>query len=145
MSEETRLAQPPAVTPPAEPNLDEVIGKVEKLAAAVAAKEERTAVQGMGSAPSDAAAHSYLSARSSLEPFRPVVDWLFGVQGAALPDPQFRRADMIYWTLTGDFEMRGKFDRERVMLSGATTATLPGMAVDAMNKVIAAQFSALTH
>jgi hypothetical protein len=31
------------------------------------------------------------------------------------------------------------------MLTGATTATLPAMAVDAMNRVILEQFSALTH
>jgi hypothetical protein len=170
MSEETKLAQPPVVVPPAEPKLDDLVDQVERLtqivsseerekervavaalatkvnelAAVLGKREEETAVKGMGAAPADRVA-AYFSARSSLEQFRPVVDWLFGVQGAPLPDPQFRRADGIYWALTGDFELRGMFDRERVMLTGATTSTLPGMAVDAMNKVMMAQFSALTH
>jgi hypothetical protein len=88
---------------------------------------------------------SYLSVRSGLEAFKGNVDWLFGVKGSPLPDPQFRRADAIYWALTGDFGLRGMFDRDRVMLTGATTSTLANMAVDAMNRVIMEQFSALTH
>ena len=40
MSEKTELAQPPVVQPPAtEPNLDEVVGKIEKLAAIVGDQE----------------------------------------------------------------------------------------------------------
>ncbi len=170
MSDKVDTALPVVQPPPAEPNLDEVVGKIEKLAAivgdqerekqataiaalaakveeltaVVAAKEEKTAVHGMGTAPTDKVA-AYLSTRSGLERFSGNVDWLFGVKGAPLPDPQFRRADAIYWALTGDFELRGMFDRDRVMLTGATTSTLPALAVDAMNRVIIEQFSALTH
>jgi len=71
------------------------------------------------------------------------VDWLFGVSGADMPDRDFRRADRIYWHLTGDYEFRGVFDPERVMLASASTSTLPAMAVNAMNKVLQTQFSAL--
>lgn len=169
MEEKKDLAQPggpPVVVPPAEPKLDDVIGKIEKLAAivndqekerqqtalaaltakvdelaiAVAAREERTAVRGMGVAP----VASYLTQRTELDRFAGCVDWLFGAPGAPMPDPQMRRADSIYRALTGDWEMRGKFDRERVLLASATTTTLADLAVNAMNKVILEQFSHLT-
>jgi hypothetical protein len=78
---------------------------------------------------------------NGLDRFTPNVDWLFGVSGAALPDPQFRKADEIYRALTGDYEFRGVFDPERVMLATATTSTLANLAVNAMNKVIINQFA----
>jgi hypothetical protein len=51
----------------------------------------------------------------------------------------------VYVALTGDVYFRGVFDGGRVQFSGATTTTLPNLAVDAMNRVIVQQFQALEH
>lgn len=108
--------------------------KVNELTAAVAQKEAAGAVKGIRVA----------EQTTALDRFSSVIDWLFGVQGAAVPDPQYRKADMIYFALTGDGEFRGVFDPNRVQLASATTVTLPNLAVNAMNKVIMTQFSYLS-
>jgi hypothetical protein len=117
--------------------------KVERLTAALLEREERKAVVGMGQAPNDRLM-SVISGRDQHDNYQGMIDWLFGVPGADMPDPQFRRSDRIYWGLTGDYEFRGVFDPRRVALASATTSTLADMAVNAMNKVIMTQFSALT-
>lgn len=76
---------------------------------------------------------------------RSIVDWFFGVPGARTPAANMRRFDQLYVALTGDEEFRGLFDPTRVMFAAATTATLPKLAADAMNKVIIEQFRVLTH
>jgi hypothetical protein len=121
----------------------ELAGKVERLTAALLEREERKAVTGMGQAPNDRLM-SVITGRDQEENFQGMMDWLFGVRGAEMPDPQYRRSDRIYWALTGDYEFRGVFDPRRVQLASASTSTLADMAVNAMNKVIATQFSALT-
>ncbi len=71
------------------------------------------------------------------------VDWFFGVQGVPIPPSNYRRLDQLYVALTGDTSFHGVFNPDRVMLASATTTTLANMAVDAMNKVVAAQMSHL--
>lgn len=73
------------------------------------------------------------------------VNWLFGVPGAAAPEPMMRKADILYVALTGDGDFRGVFDASRLMFAAATTTTLANLAVNAMNRVVAAQFSHLSH
>ncbi|MDX1664842.1 MAG: hypothetical protein R3272_13705, partial [Candidatus Promineifilaceae bacterium] len=82
--------------------------------------------------------------QSGVDRIASAVDWLFGVRDADLPDPNFRNARTLYTALTGDFEFYGTFQPDRVMLTGATTATLANLAANAMNKVIIQQFSLLT-
>jgi len=121
---------------------------VERLTTSLAHNEEANVVEGLGQAPHDPAARPgqrWGGMQTGLDRFSPVVDWLFGVEGAALPDPQFRRADLIYTALTGDWEFTGLFDGERVALAGASPVTLPNLAVNAMNKVIVTQFSKLRY
>ncbi len=111
--------------------------QVAHLTAALGRQEEPTVVQGMGQPP------RVQGMQSGIERFAPTIDWLFGVQGAPYPDPQFRRADMIYQALTGDWEWRGVFNPDRVMLAGVNTTDLPNLAVNAMNKVILLQWASL--
>jgi hypothetical protein len=117
--------------------------KVERLTAALLDREERRAVTGMGQAPNDRLM-SVITGKDQQDNFQSMIDWLFGVPGAEMPDPQYRRSDRLYWALTGDYEFRGVFDKRRVQLANANTTTLADMAVNAMNKVIMTQFSALT-
>jgi len=112
------------------------------LTAALATRIEPGVIQGMGQPPCEGSPGRIHGMQTPLDRFT-AVDWIFGVEGAEMPDPQFRRMDAVYRALTGDYELRGVFDKERVMLAAATTGTLAGMAVNAMNKVIMVQFSAL--
>ncbi len=72
-------------------------------------------------------------------------DWIFGVPDAGYPEPTLRDVRGLYQMLTGDYEWRGTFHGDRVQLTGATTATLADIAANAMNKVIMAHFSVLSH
>lgn len=136
-SEESGPATPPAQ--PAAPALEERLARLEqgidRLTAALAAREQ--VVEGLGRPP------VVQGMQTGIERFAPNIDWLFGVPGAPYPDPQFRRADMIYQALTGDWEWRGVFNPDRVMLAGANTTDLPALAVNAMNKVIGVAWASL--
>ncbi len=76
---------------------------------------------------------------------RGIVDWMFGVPGAKTPQANMRNFAQLYVAMTGDTEFRGVFDPTHVMFAAATTATLPNMAVDAMNKVIIQQMARMDH
>lgn len=77
-----------------------------------------------------------------IERFKGAVDWMFGVPGASLPTPEYRKLDLLYVALTGDVDIIGRFDPSRAF--AASPVTLPDMAVDAMQKVMIAQFSMLS-
>ncbi len=80
-----------------------------------------------------------------LDEARDLVGFFFGAAGAPTPPPNLRSFADLYVALTGDVYFRGVFDGERTLFSGATTSTLPNLAVDAMNRVIVQQFAALEH
>lgn len=73
-----------------------------------------------------------------------IVNWIFGVEGAPTPAYNMRRVDQLYVALSGDTNFTGVFDPTRVQLAASPT-TLPNLALDAMNKVIAAQFARLRY
>lgn len=64
------------------------------------------------------------------------LDWVFGWQGAALPSPSMRNVRELYQAITGDSEWRGMFNPAYAQLSAASTTTLAGMVVNALNKVV---------
>lgn len=134
---------PPVDLSPLAAQLNSLQAEVARLSSALAGQEESNVVTGMGTPPRDPAPGRIWGMSTSLDRFAPAVDWLFGVQGAAPPDPQFRKADMIYQALTGDWDWRGVFDPSRVMLAGANSTDLPNMAVNAMNKVIVLLYASL--
>lgn len=125
---------------PAEDRLARIEANIERLTAALAQQEEPKVVQGMGTPPRQPAVSGMAN---GIDRFSPAIDWLFGVPGATPPDPQFRRADMVYQALTGDWEWRGMFNRDRVMLTGVNSTDLPNLAVNAMNKVVLVQWASL--
>lgn len=99
---------------------------------------------------SDGAAHREgamhrVSLRDGLDEARELVGFFFGAADAPEPPPNLRSFADLYVALTGDVHFRGVFDGDRAQFSGATTSTLPNLAVDAMNRVIVQQFQALEH
>ncbi|TXH49233.1 MAG: hypothetical protein E6Q97_23080 [Desulfurellales bacterium] len=71
------------------------------------------------------------------------VNFLFGVNGATLPEPTLRNPQLLYFAITGDYEWHGVFRPERVQFANANTTTLAGLAVNAMNKIINMQMARL--
>ena len=63
------------------------------------------------------------------------MDWMFGSRKAPMPPPSLRRLDDLYVAITGDVNFQGKFDPAYAQLAAATTTTLAGMVVNALNKV----------
>ncbi len=93
---------------------------------------------------SESATHR-VSLRDGLDEARELVGFFFGAADAPEPPPNLRSFADLYVALTGDVHFRGVFDGDRAQFSGATTSTLPNLAVDAMNRVIVQQFQALEH
>jgi hypothetical protein len=112
---------------------------VAEARAELAALQEGNVVQIGGKAPRD------MQVRDAMDEASDHVNWFFGVGGAKTPPANMRRFDQLYVALTGDTEFRGIFDPTRLMFASATTATLPNLAVDALNKVIVEQMVRLDH
>lgn len=62
------------------------------------------------------------------------LDWIFGCKTEA-PPPSLRDMRTIYQFITGDVNWYGSFDPEWSQLASATSTTLAGMVVDALNRV----------
>jgi len=117
--------------------VDQLTSGMEKLTEALVGREERRVINdmGLGHAPRDRGAQLY-GMTVPEDDFRNAVNWMFGVAEAKLPNPQLRSPKFLYEALTGDFAWQDQFDRGLVVLGSANPTTLPGMAVDAMNRVI---------
>lgn len=72
-----------------------------------------------------------------------IVDWLFGVHAAALPEPTMRQPRNFYGALTGDFDWTGRLHTERAQFASANTVSLADLAANAMNKVLVQAWPAL--
>ncbi len=125
---------------------------IDRARAELAALNEAGVVrlgQGLGQVQrtGDSASHRMGRIRLSdpLDEARELVGFFFGAAGAPTPPPNLRSFADLYIALTGDVFFRGVFDGGRVQFSGATTSTLPNLAVDAMNRVIVQQFRVLEH
>jgi len=64
------------------------------------------------------------------------LNWLFGVRDEPMPVPSMRSVRDLYQVITGDHDWRGVFNPEWSQLSAASTTTLAGMVVNALNKVV---------
>ena len=120
-------------------NPGEVEKAVAEARAELAALTEANVVQIGGQAP------RRFQVSDAKDEARDIVDWMFGVDGAKVPAANMRNFAQLYVALTGDSEFRGVFDPSMIMFAGATTATLPNLAVDAMNKVIVQQMARMDH
>jgi hypothetical protein len=74
--------------------------------------------------------------RTGLDDMQEALDWCLGVQGGPTPAPSLRNIRDVYLAITGDVDFYGAFNREHSLLSAASTATLPGLARNSLNKVV---------
>ncbi len=77
------------------------------------------------------------------ERLQDALSWAFGDREVGTPAPSYRNIRDIYLAITGDINFRGVFDPNHAMLAAATTSTLAGMAVNALNKVILQHYEAM--
>jgi hypothetical protein len=124
------------------PSPQALAAAIEEARAELAAATELSVVQIGGQPPRGPRLSGMVA---PLDQAQSAVNWLFGVPNSALPEPTLRKADLLYVALTGDANFHGRFDGDRLAFAGATTATLPNLAVNALNKVVQSQFSDLAH
>lgn len=67
--------------------------------------------------------------------FQNAWDWMFGAP-VEMPKPGLRTLADVYTAMTGDINFWGNFNPEYAQFAEANSTTLPGMAVNALNKVI---------
>jgi hypothetical protein len=64
------------------------------------------------------------------------LNWLLGARLEPTPPPGLRSLPDLYQAITGDHNWYGVFSPEWTQLASATTTTLAGMVVNALNKVV---------
>lgn len=112
----------------------QISGAVEQLTTALTRQEEQRAVGGMnmGVAPHDnPRLHGMLN---SLDRIEVALDALIG--GSAPPSgvPSLTGIRELYHILSGDYEMHGRYQSERVMLASVNSSTMAGLVANALNK-----------
>ncbi|MFN8469358.1 MAG: hypothetical protein U0X20_27630 [Caldilineaceae bacterium] len=74
--------------------------------------------------------------RTGTDDLQEALDWCLGVQGGRVPPPSLRNIRDVYLAITGDVDFYGVFNPDHAQLAAASTTTLPGLAKNALNKVI---------
>ncbi|MCB0033253.1 MAG: hypothetical protein KDE51_04515 [Anaerolineales bacterium] len=76
------------------------------------------------------------SMRVPMDDAQDIMDYMFGVDDAPIPEPSMRNLRNFYIALTGDGSFYGVFQADHAQFASATTTSLPNLAKNAMNKVI---------
>lgn len=71
-----------------------------------------------------------------------IFNWAMGLASAPPPPPSMRSVRDLYLAITGDYDFHGKFIPTQAQLA-ATTVTLPGLAVNALNKVVLQYYASM--
>jgi len=118
-------------------------GDENKVAALIEAQRKveagllgRQLVQGIEPLGSGRGAGRLSGMRTPAEDLQDAVTWAFGDPTVKTPPPAMRNIRDLYLALTGDVNFYGIFDPQYAQLAAASTTTLPGMAVNALNKVV---------
>lgn len=74
--------------------------------------------------------------RDTVDKLQAGMDWMLGVPNAKAPAPNLRSIRDLYLAITGDYSFQGIFDPDLAQLASATTGTMAGMAVNALNKAV---------
>jgi hypothetical protein len=116
--------------------------QVEALTALVAEREQRHTVQGMAAASAAGPTAVLRPGLSGLEQVALALDALIaGARPAAGVAPLAGLRE-LYHLLSGDYELTGVFQPERVYLANVTSATMAGLVANALNKAIVNEFQA---
>ena len=115
---------------------------VERKRSLIAKLNEASTVQNFGAAPDAGRRSAVAVGLEGFDRLELAVDAMFGNEtpvGASFE--RLRGARDLYHQLTGDYEMRGAVNQDNVRFANVTTATLPNVVKNAMNKRVAMFFS----
>ena len=82
--------------------------------------------------------------RSEQDRAQEIMDWSVGLHAAPVPRPTCAACASCIWPSPATMPSRARWSRSRRSLPAATTATLPGLAANALNKVILQHFEAMS-
>jgi hypothetical protein len=108
--------------------------QIDRLTAAMAEQVEPQVVQGMGTPPAD---RTHISlGRTGLEQVSAAFEALIG--GRRPPDgiQPLTGIRELYHLLSGDYEMTGLFNADRVYLANVNSSTMAGLVANILNKVV---------
>ena len=109
---------------------------VDRITALLATREELNTVQGMGNPP-----RTRISVGpGSLDQVQLAVEAM--INGVRPPEGirPLTGIRELYHLLSGDYEMTGRFQEDRVYLANVTTSTMAGLVANALNKVVVNEF-----
>jgi hypothetical protein len=155
MSEERQNpAAPEALQSPPSPDVarleqqiahltESVAALTAQVAQAQAAEAEATTVQGMGAAPRDRTSPSapIRLGRTGVEQVQAAVEAMLA--GVRPPDgiQPLTGLRELYHILSGDYEMTGVFQKDRVYLANVTATTMASMVANVLNKRVMIEFA----
>ncbi len=121
-----------------EQQLEEQNSTLQRLNSYLAEQAEANAVHGMGQAPRE----QITVGRSGLEQVEAAFE---AMMAGVLPPPDVQPLTGIrefYHLLSGDYEMTGLFNTDRVMLANVNSSTMAGLVANALNKRVVNMFQA---
>lgn len=135
-----------AVTQPIREQLTDLQAEVSNLRAQLAQQADRTLVTGIrpiqdSATLARAGRHQIGEMQTPLDRAQAAMDWIFGNPLAPPPPPSMRSLADLYQAITGDVNWYGRFDPAWAQLAAATTTTLAGLVVNAMNKASLQHFN----
>jgi len=118
--------------------LGQVRGNLDRLLALMAGREEGETVQGHGEAPRT----RVRVGPGSLEQVQLAVEGLIAGTNPAQGVQPLTGIRELYMLLSGDYEMTGMYQGDRVYLANVTASTMAGLVANALNKVVINEFMA---
>ena len=132
----TQSAEPEPQPDPQAQRLEAIEGQLEILTATLAAREEEATIQGVGEP------QMLRGGLNSLDQVQIALDaMLDGVLPADSRVPPLRGVREFYELLSGDWEMKGLFQPDRVYLANVTSSTMAKMVADALNKRVVQSYA----
>lgn len=130
------VADPVPVADPVLAQLGAVEAQVDRLLGLVAGQEEQETIQGHGTAPRTRASVG----PGSLEQVQLAVEALLAGTNPPKGVRPLTGIRELYHLLSGDYEMTGLFQGDRVYLANVTASTMAGLCANALNKVVVNEF-----
>ena len=117
--------------------VDALTGAIERLVSVVAQQEEDRTITGMGDAPRSRLSLGW----TGMDQFEAAFDGL--MEGVNPPDgiPPLSGIRAFYHMMSGDYEMTGLFQPDRVQLANVTSSTMAGLVANRLNKRVMVEFA----
>ena len=123
-------------------NVESLTSDVTRLTAAVADQEANRTIVGHGDAPQDLTIRGMRNSMDRLELAFDAMMQGTRPEGDIQPLTGIRE---LYTLLSGDYEMTGRFNTDRVYLSNVNSSTMAALVANRLNKMVVTQFMTYPH